>query len=194
MLQVWPAVVQTMCSAIFGVIKSEEQNSRSERKSITLGIKEKVASLERLVLLLLTGSPRQIPVAAWKATQTVKSISTLGFPYFDPAVLNLETGHIVPHRYAPDTANATFAHTAAIGYANSLASRLFCSSAHKRFRTHSRFHFGPSVGTAALVQARLELQLLKLSGGQLVNQNPMAPRALRPEAFRVRPVLILSLH
>ncbi|GAA5860085.1 hypothetical protein JCM5353_008007 [Sporobolomyces roseus] len=146
----YPQSTQVQCTAIYDELDREERALTADPTRLTLGLKEKIANLERVNLYLLTGSARQIPAVAWRQTRTLQTILKTGFIYFDATVMDLITGIISAARYAPETAEAALVHPAAIGY-----------------------QFGRPIGQAALTLGRLELQILKTAGGQLVPRHPM---------------------
>lgn len=86
MAQIFPGVLSTLLDCISAPIRSQVQILEESGDRPRVGMREAVATLERLGSRLLTGSNRVIPTAVWKPIGLSHSLLPGRFPHINKQV------------------------------------------------------------------------------------------------------------
>ena len=64
------------------------------QNGLKVGKAEQVATFERLACFAFTGDPRVCPISIWNAVGITDGINQRGWPFIDPKVFDIRSGHI----------------------------------------------------------------------------------------------------
>lgn len=86
MAQVFPGVLSTLLDCISAPIRAQVKVLEESGNRPRVGMREAVATLERLGSRLLTGSNRIMPTSVWKPIGLTQSLQPGCFPYINKQV------------------------------------------------------------------------------------------------------------